>query len=1104
MVLQVRFVKYNPEGEEIRTEAYFHSTNRVLVDAAATEDQYQESSEEVLKFMEEFQREGSGWAVERVLVLEVFLLRYRPLRGSSYLPTPACIGKKKCTINVKNHNDQKCFVWSVLAALHPGERNLNRVNRHRDREATLNMTGISFPVQISDINRFEKQNPISVNVFGFETQEEGVFPLRITQEHKPDHVNLLLISDGAVQHYIAVSSLSRFLRREVDSHKRFYCPYCLHGFMRADLLERHQDDCRPHGPQKMVFPGEEDKWLKFDNVKAMLPAPFVIYADLESYVEPIQTCSNAPGKSSTERTHKHTPSGFCYMVVSQDPRRSKEAVVYRGPDVMERLVESLLDEVEDIKRQLKNPTPIQMTPEDEASFLSAKECFVCEELLGRDRVRDHDHLTGKFRGAAHSRCNLLLQPRMGKDACAFKVPVVFHNLKGYDANHIMKVVGKYGQALQISCIAQNMEKYITFTLGNLKFVDSLQFLNTSLQSLVSNLSRTGDMNEKFYHLHRHFNDWQGDILRRKGVYPYSYVTDEDKMSETALPPKEAFFNDLAQEHVSEEDYRHAVNVWESFGLSTFGNYHDLYLKTDVLLLADVFENFRRLCLKTYKLDPAHYVSSPGLSWDSMLKTTKVELELITDPDMFLFLEKGIRGGISMISQRHAEANNPYLGNTADPTSPNSYIAYWDANNLYGWSMSQPLPHSEFRWLSRGEVDSFDVAEASREVNTGFILEVDLDYPPNLHDLHNDYPMVPEQTEISRDMLSQYTRALGAKVYGSEDKIPTSHKLLPHLGPRKKYVIHIQNLQQCLQHGLKLSRIHRILAFHQRPWLEPYIRLNTNLRKLAVDDFEKDFFKLMNNSVFGKSCENLRNRRNIELVVGERRLLKLTARPSFKNVKIFSSELVGVEFQKTSIKMNRPVYTGLATLELSKTLMYEFHYDVIKKKYGGRADLLFTDTDSLCYHIQTEDLYRDMWEMRHLFDTSNYPRNHFMYSLENAKVLGKMKDELASYPAREFVGLRPKMYSILANNMEEKKTAKGVSRAIVRKVLRHSSYKNVLQEGGFTLATMSRIRAHKHQLYTECVRKVALSAYEDKRFVLDGGVRTLAHGHYKTGTPPNNT
>ena len=247
----------------------------------------------------------------------------------------------------------------------------------------------------------------------------------------------------------------------------------------------------------------------------------------------------------------------------------------------------------------------------------------------------------------------------------------------------MTAIGKY-KHLRISCIPCNFEKYISFSLGNLRFIDSLQFLNSSLQKLVENLSKEGEGGEKFQHLTSQFPQ-NREILLKKGIYPYDYVDSPNKLEDTCLPSKEAFYSQLFEEHISDDNYNHAKQIWNTFKCKTLGDYHDLYLKTDVILLTDVFENFRTVCMKAYKLDPAHYYTSPGLSWDSMLKFTKIKLQLITNIDMYLMVESGLRGGISVISQKHAEANNSEVEGY-DDTKPNSFITYLDANNLYGMYM----------------------------------------------------------------------------------------------------------------------------------------------------------------------------------------------------------------------------------------------------------------------------------------------------------------------------------------------------------------------------------------------------------------------------------
>jgi hypothetical protein len=453
-----------------------------------------------------------------------------------------------------------------------------------------------------------------------------------------------------------------------------------------------------------------------------------------------------------------------------------------------------------------------------------------------------------------------------------------------------------------------------------------------------------------------------------------------------------------------------------------------------------FENFRNLCLRIYGLDRAHFYTAPGLAWQAALKMTGVNLELLTDPDMHLFIERRLRGGISMISQRYAKANNPYVEDY-DKSQPSNYLIYLDANNLYGWSMSQALPTHGFEWLSQQEIDSFDVYQIGENTEQGFILSVDMEYPAHLHDAHSDYPLAPESYEIKSDMLSPCQQNLQRDLKLRET---IARKLVPNLYSKKDYVVHYRNLQLYLPFGMKVTKVHRVLAFKQEPWLRKCIDFNTNMRKAAMNDFEKDFYKLMNNSVFGKTMENLRKRVDIQLIHKEQRLLKVTAKPGFKSFKIFNKDLASVELKKQNLVLNRPICVGFSILEMSKVLMYDFHYNHIKSKYGGKAELLFTDIDSLCYNIFTEDLYKDMEKDKDKFDFSNYPLDHFLHDTTNKKVLGKMEDETTSVPMTEFVGLRPKMYS-LTFGPSEKRTAKGVSKSVIRSKLRHSSYKQCLFE-----------------------------------------------------------
>ena len=464
---------------------------------------------------------------------------------------------------------------------------------------------------------------------------------------------------------------------------------------------------------------------------------------------------------------------------------------------------------------------------------------------------------------------------------------------------------------------------------------------------------------------------------------------------------------------------------------------------------------------------------------------------MVDIDMFQFIEKDLRGGISYIANRYGKANNKYM-KEYNEKAPSKYIMYLDANNLYGWAMSQYLPTGGFRWLTQKQIDKINLAKYEVDSKKGLILEVDLEYPEELHDLHNDYPLAPEKVKVAKDMLSEYCQNIAEK-YGISTGLVS--KLIPTLGKKEKYVLHYRNLQLYIDLGLKMTKVHRALEFNQSPWLKQYIDFNTEKRTNAKNAFEKDFFKLMNNSVFGKTMENIRKRVDVRLVTDEKKLLKLVIKPTYVSSKIFNENLAAVHKIKETLTLNGPAYVGMCILDLNKTLMYDFHYNYIRQKYGDKAKLLFTDTDSLTYEIEAEDVYQDFRNDKNRFDNSDYSESSPYYDKTNKKVIGKFKDEAAGVPICEFVGLRSKMYSYTKDNKTGGKTAKGIKKNVIKKDITHENYKETLFENKQMQHKMKTIRSQNHEIGSYEINKVSLSCFDDKRYIHEDGIRSYAYGHH---------
>ena len=671
------------QGERIE-EFAFHSKGIKLILMETDENEiYDEMVDEIEEEMQKTREAvGSGWRFEKVIKLVLHTTRWEPLYGSSYMPLDPYLANKKALINMQNEDD-KCFMWSVLRVLYPKDNHPERIDKDlKSKQDSINMEGIRYPVSLRAIDRFEHLNPnISISILGY-NKEDLVHPIRISKYTGCDHdITLLLLKEavkgenGKIEektHYTLVKNRSALIASQINNHehKRHFCLNCFNSFNSPETLETHKEYCYKNESVKILMP-QQGTFLRFKNFLHSEKAPFAVYADFESLIKPMDICDPDPNKSYTKKYQKHKPISFSYYISSsidgvfKPILRKYTKTKPEDADPMDVFIKWLEEDV----KAIANIEEKEMifTEEDRKQFNKASDCWICREYLGNDRVRDHCHYTGRYRGPAHNSCNL--KYRKPKN-----ISVFFHNLSGYDSHLFIKKIGSSNKKENVDCIPNNEEKYISFSKtivtgqytnkkGEVKdktfkivFKDSLKFMSSSLGALVNNLPK-----DAFKNLLKYFTPKQAEILKQKGFYPYEYIESEEKFNDTKLPPREAFYSKLSGRGITEKDYKHAWNVWNTFNMKTFKEYHELYNITDVLLLADVFENFRNICLKNYGLDPVYYFTAPGLAWDACLKITDIDLELLSDPNMLLMFEKGIRGGISIISNRYGEANNKYMG-----------------------------------------------------------------------------------------------------------------------------------------------------------------------------------------------------------------------------------------------------------------------------------------------------------------------------------------------------------------------------------------------------------------------------------------------------------
>lgn len=1003
------------------------------------------------------------------------------------------------------------------------------------------------------------------------------------------HIHLLWIETETVNtldaHWVLITNLNAFLKAPNTTHSFFYCPVCLNPFRTREKLDLHQQEflCGKQTGKTLValsYPEPAAAYRSFEDIIKSTFAHFIIYADTEAILIPVtKPLPESAEFHSAHLTHHHVPCSAQFYTVCSFNSKLNHSWLYHTTkeplfdpascrftsDVGDLFLAALEAETERIMNLLlQSPRHLPRGSTNQMKeYEAATLCCLCHlpfdprvhlRKWGRqynptvfpcatEKVKHYNPFLPKKNiiGAAHARCNWeALTYCFKKDFSEFpkvygnivnkiddkfSVTVGMHNWSGYDQSIILNSMTHRTVAGIPTCIGGTGEKFKMVNFNHLQFVDTMAFLKSSLDDLMSRLPA-----EDFFLLEVEvkklcearqiaYDSSMLSLLTKKGEYPYEWFDCIAKFQETALPPIEAFYSTLKSRPLSEEQYIHAQKVWSTFHCITMQDYAEIYLLVDVMGLTCVFESFRKLTQKAFHLDPAHYFSLPQLTWDAgFVKATlneftleyihsvptirPFEIELFNNTeehtDMFLFSSQMLRGGNAMIgSQREWKKPEEVAG---DPSTIED-AAYLDMNSLYPSAMSERLPVGEFEW----ETD-FESINASPHtficdtdwfnVDRACYVECDLVVPRELHSYFSQFPLAPENTTVPHEWLSDFSLNLlehTGRKHNSKIK-----KLVCTLYDKPHYRTHIALLKLYVELGCKVTHIHRLLWFKQKKWIHPFISYCVEQRSKATTKFEENFWKIMMNAFYGKTLQNQKNYVDHTFVFDQVGLLKALNSASYKSVRRLNQNCYIITHHKGQAHITSPIIVGNAVLEISKVFMYSFWYKTLGPLFGWKnLTLLMTDTDSLLFVMRGKKMYdmiNENEQFKAMFDFSELPESHPLYDAKNRKLLRFFKDECKGHPLIKFCGLAAKMYAYICFYLDTLKettkiTAKGISEAVRKQHLTYDCYMKALGDAQHLppappkYATI-RIGSKNNQLFSMRIMKDGLFAGDTKRYLVD--------------------
>ena len=1098
-VAQVKWSKPVLDSEDSTRMGYYPTSNILLNNSELEWSKvFDVWCDEIRIKIENENAEGSGFTIERTEKLFIeFAVVGMTGNWGSHIPYRG-LGKSLIFNPMLNTG---CIFSSIAAfkelQINPQARDSHLhavVNREMESPSLLMDT---LDIRYDEIPIIEKNNLLSIYVYvkmevedmdrGKKTRVRNKIVLaRKGGLDGCPKVKLLLIEN---RHFVLIKDFNRFLPlflRKKEKAKPYYCPVCFAGYDEIKDLEEHESgNCTSKITVEMPQKGSV---LKFKNVSKAIPIRYTGWYDFEVIQVPEEEGSDVM---------IHKALNFAYIITDRNGVIISDRI-YTGEDCVNVFIDSILKDLKYIKATMEK-FPLDFTEEARQRFESAKGCFVCKKEYSNisEACRHHDH-SKKYDNYLFSSCNSC---NLQMDDFDNKIHFFAHGGGSYDMNLILK---ECTRKINIDVLPKTSNTYHRVTINNsLVFMDTRAYLNASLAKLADGFIKSGKpLIYTNYLLKKYVPPGAHQILSTgKQICPYSYLDSFDRLKETSLPPKDAFYNTLTQSHISNEDYEHCVELWELAECKTLNDFINAYLLTDIGYLCDVFTDWRSEMFKHLELDPLAYVSLPGVSFDSMIKTSGVELELIHDRELYETISSNVRGGLSGVFKTMARANNEYCPWGYDLTKPKSFITFLDANALYSTSMSHfKLPTGGFRELNDQEKNYIfgdnlnKLQEVDVDGDKGYFLLIDTFTPPEVAVRTENFPLMIHHQDVTPEMISPHTRRLIQNQNGRVGK--GSRKLIASHLPQSDHLITLRLLQLLVTLGLVVRKVSRVWEYNQSFYMKDFIDKTIDKRIAAGDPSVKNMLKLALNSIFGKTLYDVMNcNTKVSIVSNMQSFQRRLMDPFYQRSIILNEKRVITISRVKNVVLNSPIYIGYTILELAKYQMYRFYYNFLHKVYGKHINILYQDTDSLLCHIETPDFYNDLRtipELRSCIDTSNFPSNHPAYSSDNAQKLGFLKSETADIPIVESIALRSKCYSLLLANNKLKQTAKGIPFKL-QENFTHEMYKDTLINETIASVHAASICCVKGQLITGPFSRIGLSPIDDKKYYING-LESLFFGH----------